>query len=74
MTLREGLLAGGGAGPDMCPPVCGVPTDAPSPAPSGGGGGCAEDIDGDGSVNVNDLLSMLSAFGSSGSSGEDSFQ
>ena len=38
---------------------------------SGGGGSCAEDIDGSGNVEVNDLLSMLSAFGGAGAAGED---
>ena len=37
----------------------------------GGGGSCAEDIDGSGNVDVNDLLSVLSAFGSAGAAGED---
>jgi hypothetical protein len=34
-------------------------------------GGCPEDVDGSGNVDVNDLLSMLSAFGSAGAAGED---
>ena len=32
---------------------------------------CASDVDGDGLVNVNDLLSMLSQFGAAGSMPED---
>lgn len=32
---------------------------------------CASDVDGDGLVNVNDLLSMLSQFGAAGSRPED---
>jgi hypothetical protein len=35
------------------------------------GSGCAEDLDSDGLVNVNDLLAILSAFGSDGTGGGD---
>lgn len=38
---------------------------------SPGAGGCAEDLDSDGLVNVNDLLGILSFFGSDGADGGD---
>ena len=43
----------------------------PAGGPAGGGSSCPEDLDGDGLVNVNDLLALLSGFGGDGSKGED---
>jgi hypothetical protein len=39
--------------------------DAPNSGYCTSGGGCSEDTDGNGAVNVNDLLNVLSDFGSS---------
>ena len=65
----------------LCLATNGPPMDAPAPeagrvaasaalAPAAGSS-CPEDLDGDGLVNVNDLLALLSGFGGDGSKGED---